>query len=233
MAMKTVTYDGLLYFWQKLKSILNNKVDKVTGKSLIDDIEIKRLSNVYNYDDTQLISDISSTYETKVNVSNHTKNNNVHVTELEKNKWNLTQENVIESIKVNGVTQSVVDKSITLNIPTKVTELADNQNYVKTTDIIDFAKISDVEAKISSAVATAYKYKGSVANYTDLPTTDLSIGFVYNVENASPNNKAGENLAWNGTDWDRLGGLVDLTDYLLASDLIAVTNSEIDEIVTS
>ena len=42
------------------KDELNNKVDKVKGKSLIDDIEIERLKNVTNYDDTQLRSLINS-----------------------------------------------------------------------------------------------------------------------------------------------------------------------------
>ena len=39
--------------------MLNKKVDKVTGKSLISDTEITRLSKVKNYDDTSIKSDIS------------------------------------------------------------------------------------------------------------------------------------------------------------------------------
>jgi hypothetical protein len=39
--------------------MLNKKVDKVTGKSLISDTEIARLSKVKNYDDTSIKSDIS------------------------------------------------------------------------------------------------------------------------------------------------------------------------------
>ena len=40
-------------------SLLNNKVDKVTGKSLISDTEIERLSGVTNYDDTAILNNIS------------------------------------------------------------------------------------------------------------------------------------------------------------------------------
>ena len=32
--MKYLDYDGLLYFWGKIKDKLNNKVDKVEGKDL-------------------------------------------------------------------------------------------------------------------------------------------------------------------------------------------------------
>lgn len=46
-----------------------NKVDKVTGKSLISDAEIKRLANVDNYDDTALKADIA-TNETNISNAN-------------------------------------------------------------------------------------------------------------------------------------------------------------------
>lgn len=41
------------------KDELNGKVDKVTGKSLIDDTEIERLKNVTNYDDTGIKQDLT------------------------------------------------------------------------------------------------------------------------------------------------------------------------------
>lgn len=42
------------------KDELNAKVDKVSGKSLISDSEIERLSNINNYDDTELKNQINS-----------------------------------------------------------------------------------------------------------------------------------------------------------------------------
>ena len=39
-----------------------------------------------------------------------------------------------------------------------------------------------------------------------------------------------DNVAWNGTTWDVLAGTVDLTAYMLASDLVAITNTELDDI---
>lgn len=44
---------------------LNNKVDKVTGKSLIADTEITRLADVHNYDDTDVKGSISNLESTK------------------------------------------------------------------------------------------------------------------------------------------------------------------------
>ena len=67
--------------------------------------------------------------------------------------------------------------------------------------------ISDMNSAIASAISGVYKYKGSVSTYDDLPTTDLTIGDVYNVEDT------GDNYAWTGTTWDKLSGVVDLSDY--------------------
>lgn len=64
-----------------------------------------------------------------------------------------------------------------------------------------------VDDSIASAVSSVYKYKGSVATYSDLPSSGLTIGDVYNVE------ETGDNYAWTGTTWDKLAGDIDLSDY--------------------
>lgn len=77
----------------------------------------------------------------------------------------------------------------------------------------------DVDTKITNAITAAYKYQGSVNNYDDLPDSGKTIGFVYNVKNAVGNigdenyTPAGTNYAWNGTEWDALGGTIDLSTY--------------------
>lgn len=64
-------------------------------------------------------------------------------------------------------------------------------------------------------LTTVYQYKGSVATYAYLPTTGQKIGDVYNVETADPDHgiKAGDNVAWDGAQWDTLGGNHDLSSY--------------------
>lgn len=64
-------------------------------------------------------------------------------------------------------------------------------------------------------LTTVYKYKGSVATYADLPTTGQKVGDVWNVETADPDHgiKAGDNVAWDGAQWDTLGGNHDLSGY--------------------
>lgn len=58
-------------------------------------------------------------------------------------------------------------------------------------------------------------------------------GDVWNVKAADSAHgvKAGDNVAWNGTEWDVLAGTTDLSGYVLKTDLIS--NADIDAIVAS
>lgn len=78
----------------------------------------------------------------------------------------------------------------------------------------DFNNPHKVTAK-QLGLTTVYQYKGSVATYADLPTTGQKVGDVWNVETADPDHgiKAGDNVAWDGAQWDILGGNQDLSGY--------------------
>lgn len=69
------------------------------------------------------------------------------------------------------------------------------------------------KAYVDNAVASVYKYRGSVANQQALPSSGQTIGDVYNLEDT------GDNVAWDGTTWDRLAGVVDLSDYATKSEV--------------
>lgn len=79
---------------------------------------------------------------------------------------------------------------------------------------------------VTSQIGTVYRYKGSVASYNDLPK-DAENGDVYNVEQAHGTYPAGTNYAWNGTDWDPLGGSVDLSNYVTKTELTTTLSNYI------
>lgn len=64
------------------------------------------------------------------------------------------------------------------------------------------------------------KYAGQVDNYSDLADVTKNKGDVWNIVNADSEHgiKAGDNVAWNGTDWDDLSGTVDLSIYAEKAD---------------
>lgn len=101
------------------------------------------------------------------------------------------QVNVIEKVQVNGSDLAVTEKGVNI-------------------DLSAYAKSADL--------TTVYKYQGTVATFAELPA-DLGegdIGKVWNITNADKAHgvNAGDNLAWNGTEWDNLAGVVDLSGYV-------------------
>ena len=112
------------------------------------------------------------------------------------------QVNVIESVVVDGVNGTVANKTLTIN-----------GGFAKAADVYTkTAADSMVDGKIATALGSVYEYKGSVANYTDLPKSGVDKGDVYNVENGWDLYAAGTNVAWNGTSWDPLGGTFDVSE---------------------
>ena len=61
-------------------------------------------------------------------------------------------------------------------------------------------------------MAMMMTYQGSVDNYSDLPANP-QVGYSYNIKNADKEHgiNAGDNVVWNGEDWDNLGGAVDMS----------------------
>lgn len=98
----------------------------------------------------------------------------------------------------------------TTDLTKKITTVANNL----ATHEADFKNPHKVTAE-QLGLTTVYQYKGSVATYADLPTTGQKVGDVWNVEMADPDHgiKAGDNVAWNGAQWDILGGNHDLSGY--------------------
>lgn len=68
---------------------------------------------------------------------------------------------------------------------------------------------------LKSDITNVYKYKGSKATVSALPTSGNTVGDVYDVE------ATGMNYAWNGSKWDPLGEIFTID---------AITNAEIDAI---
>lgn len=106
-------------------------------------------------------------------------------------------------------TKADIDETTT-DLTKKITTVANNL----ATHEADFNNPHKVTAE-QLGLTTVYQYKGSVTTYADLPTTGQEVGDVWNVETADPDHgiKAGDNVAWDGAQWDILGGNHDLSGY--------------------
>lgn len=112
---------------------------------------------------------------------------------------------------VKGIDYFTPEDIASLNIPRKTSDLNNDSGFItsSTDTLTNYYKKSETynKTEIDSKISSVYKYKGSVASYEDLPSEDLTIGDVYNVETD------GSNYAWDGVTWDKLGGDVDLSNY--------------------
>ena len=122
----------------------------------------------------------------------------------------------IDTIAVNGTSQTITNKNVDITVPTAVSDLTNDAGY---------QTASDVATAIGSAVASAYIYKGSVATVADLPASGNTAGDVYDVQ------ATGTNYAWNGSAWDALGQIIDTSTLWGKSELTAMTVAEINAIL--
>ena len=68
-------------------------------------------------------------------------------------------------------------------------------------------------------ITNVYKAKGSKTTFAELPVVDVTVGDVWNVEEAHDGYPSGTNWVWTGTEWDALAGIADLSAYALKADV--------------
>lgn len=129
----------------------------------------------------------------------------------------------IDTIAVNNVDQSVVNKKVNITVPVDVSELENDAQYQTLTDVQDL---------IAESITSAYKFKGTVPTVADLPATGNEVGDVWDVESN------GVNYAWDGENWDALGHVLDATTLWSnesghENSLIAMTVAEINAILNA
>lgn len=249
--IKYLDYDGLVYYHSKVKTALNNKVDKVSGKGLS-------------------TNDFTNAYKTKLD-----------------GIATGAQVNVIEGITVNSTAVPLTNKIANLTIPTKLTDLTNDGNFVtdanyvhtdnnftttlknklngiatgaevnvqsnwsqttttaddyiknKPTKVSDFTNDSNfqTQAQVQQAINDAI---GQITGLSfeivqTLPATGTA-GTIYLVPNSGSAPNIYDEYVWvtsgGSGSFEKIGTTdVDLSGYVQYSNLVAITNSEIDTIV--
>lgn len=269
---KFLDNNGLLYFWNKLKALLDNKVDTVSGKGLSEndftDAYKTKLDGIAAGAQVNAVTGVKGSSESSYRTGN------INITAANIGLGNVTNNKQVKGLS-SGTTSghvvtwgadgyTVTDSGFTIgkSVPadaefTDTTYSAATQSAAGLMSAADKTKLDGVEtgankttvdASLSSSstnpvqnkvvksnldlkldintaestyakktdISGMYKYKGSVASYANLPTTGNTAGDVWNTEDY------GKNYAWDGTQWDDLGGIFDIN---------TISNSEIDGIM--
>lgn len=207
------------------------KVDKVEGKGLSSNdytaAEKEKLGNIEAGANNYTLPDASGSVKGGVTVGT---NIDVSSGKISVKNGTASQKGVVQlSSAVNS------DSTALAATPSAVKQAYDlaNGKQSPATTLAGYG-ITDAYTKeqVDGLVSSALHYKGSKDTYDDLPTEGNTVGDVWNIVAADETHgvNAGDNVAWNGTGWDVLAGTVDLSAYLLGSDLVPITNAELDTI---
>lgn len=133
-----------------------------------------------------------------------------------------------DTTTVEGLTTTVTQLSNTVNGYTDGEGVAHEGLGTKVSTLETKVANTYTKAEVDNKVSAVMRYKGSKDTYADLPAEGNAIGDVWNIATAdiAQGIKAGDNVAWNGTGWDVLGGAVDLSGYATKTDL----NDKVDKV---
>lgn len=131
--------------------------------------------------------------------------------------------NVIEVVKVNGTALTPdSNKAVDVTVPTNNNQLTNGAGY---------QNASQVQTAINSAIAGITGIEFEVVQ--SLPATGET-GVIYLLSNSGSGQNIYDEYIWVNNAFEKIGTTaVDLSNYVQFSDLVAITNAEIDTIVAS
>lgn len=122
--------------------------------------------------------------------------------------------NLISQVEMTSVGTIIFTKTngstITISIPL-ASQSGNGLLSKEDKKIIDeIPTIYATKDELNGAISKVYRFKGTKQYFTDLPAQDQVIGDAYNILNGfdlgGKHYNNGTNVAWDGTNWDPLGG---------------------------
>lgn len=224
MANKYLNYDGVAYLWEKVKSIVNEKVDKVDGKGLS--------SNDYTADEKAKLANIQAGAEVNVNADWNAVTGDSAIL----NKPSIptkTSDLTNDSDYVSDASYVHTDSNYTSAEKTKLAGIATGANKTTVDSTMSASSTNPVQNKIvkkyiDDAIGgiTGIDFK----IVTTLPSTGVK-GTIYLKSNSGSTGNIYDEYIYVNSAWEKIGTTdVDLSGYLKTTDMVAITNAEIDTI---
>ncbi len=227
MATNFLDKDGLIHFWAKIKEKFVLKELKTgsqdTYKVLSDNNLTDALVQKINDAGTSSFNGQYSALAGKPSIEGHevaTGDQTAASLGLETPGGAQAKADAAKTAAVAAV------KTLGYQTSTQVESAITAKGYA-TADSVDSkvnAAKAELQGKITEAVSSALTYKGVKATKAELPVEGNKTGDMWHVtEDANE-------YAWDGTKWEPMGGAVDLSGYMKKTDMVALTNGEIDNV---
>lgn len=246
--------NGLLYFWQKIKAAFVAKDgSKVLSTNDYTTAEKNKLAGIATGADVNVITSVKRN-GTALSISNKAVDVTVptKTSDLSNDSGFITSADIPEGAaastttpKMDGTTAAVGTELAFArgdHVHPKDTSKANLASPTFTgtpkaptaaagTNTTQIATTAFVTTAITNAIAGVTQISYSVV--TSLPSTG-SAGVIYLVAHSHGTSDIYDEYIWTGTAFEKLGHTdVDLSGYLQTTDMVAITNAEIDTVVGS
>ena len=221
---KFLDANGILYFWNKIKSLISTKVDKVDGKGL----STNDFTTVYKNKIDEISGVLSrftgrySDLTNKPSIANLTIDGNITLEQLTLATGYAKQSDVTRQIAENKtyIDNKTFTKDKITNFPTNISDFANDSGFVNN---------STVSSMISSAISQISHFH--FEKVERLP--EVSAGkdnIIYLV--ANPDGVSFTEYLFVDNKFEVIGNTdINIRDYVKNSDLVAFTNQDIDDII--
>lgn len=163
----------------------------------------------------------------------HKDDTDIHVSTEDRTNWDSAkihadsahapsnaQENVLETVKVNGAALEVSNKAVNVTVPTTVAELTDSADYAKKTDLHSHENKTVLDGITEEKVTywdNKSEFSGSYNDLNDKPTIDAELSNTS--ENAIQNKVVTKEI-------NKLYSDISFNDFDTATDGISFTDAE-------
>lgn len=210
MSVKYLDENGLLYFWTKLKDLFNGKVDKVEGKGLS--------TNDYTLTEKNKLAGIATGATANSPSSSNPLMNGTA------SAGSATDYARGDHVHPSDTTRAPLNSPALTGEPTAPTPTSGNDSTRIATTAFVVDAIADAVGDISGM---------SFEIVESLPASG-DAGTIYLLDNAGSGQNVYDEYIWINSAWEKIGTTaVDLSGYVQDSDLIAITNAEVDTIMAS
>ena len=120
-----------------------------------------------------------------------------------------------------GAVKTYVAAQVAAGVANKVDKVEGKQLSTEDYTTAEKTKLATYP-EIDQKVASVYKYKGTVATEAELPEADQVVGDVWHVTEKS------KEFVWDGSKWEELGGIVDLSGYYTKEEVDSAIDADVE-----